>query len=59
MMTQSGHPIKYPVDSLEAVRIYREMWEGATFKGYDDTARNKLFTRSVELDPSERIVYNK
>lgn len=36
-VTRRGHPIKYPVDSIEAVRIYREMWEGATFVMHDDT----------------------
>jgi uroporphyrinogen-III decarboxylase len=50
MMTQSGHPIKYPVDSLEAVRIYREMWEGATFKGYDDTATLKAINTLIDDD---------
>ena len=38
LLTQSGHPIKYPVDTLEAVTIYREMWEGATFEWYNDTS---------------------
>jgi len=31
-----GHPVKYPVDSLEALRLYRELWEGARFVGHDD-----------------------
>lgn len=34
---KKGHPVTYPVTSLETVRIYREMWEGATFTGCDDT----------------------
>lgn len=33
-----GHPVKYSVDSLQTVSIYREMWEGATFADHDDTA---------------------
>jgi hypothetical protein len=33
-----SHPVKYPVDSVEAVRIYRAMWEGAQFVKHDDTA---------------------
>lgn len=32
-----GHPTKYPVDSIEAVRIYREMWEGSSYVAHDDT----------------------
>ncbi len=35
-ITRKGHPVKYPVDSIEAVRIYTEMWEGVTFTPYDD-----------------------
>ncbi len=35
---QGAHPIKYPVDSLEAVLLYREMWEGVSFTQVDDSA---------------------
>lgn len=35
-VTRKGHPVKYPVDSLEAVKVYREMWEAATFVAHDD-----------------------
>ena len=35
---EAGHPVKYPVDSLAAVQIYRAMWEGASFVAHDDTA---------------------
>ncbi|MFC1452971.1 uroporphyrinogen decarboxylase family protein [Verrucomicrobiota bacterium] len=31
-----GHPRKYPVDSIDAVRIYRAMWESARFEAHDD-----------------------
>jgi len=31
-----GHPVKYPVDSLEALHLYRELWEGTRFINYDD-----------------------
>ena len=34
---RNGHPTKYPVDSLQAVGVYREMWEGARFIEHDDT----------------------
>ena len=36
-VSRGAHPIKYPVDSLEALRVYREMWEGASFVAHDDT----------------------
>lgn len=32
-----SHPLKYPVDSLDAIHIYREMWEGTTFVAHDDS----------------------
>jgi hypothetical protein len=35
---ERSHPVKYPVDSLEAVRLYRSMWEGASYAAYDDSA---------------------
>lgn len=45
-ISQGSHPIKYPIDSLEAVHVYREMWEGASFVAHDDsdtlTALNDL-----------------
>jgi len=31
-----GHPCKYPVDSPEALRVYREMWEAAAYVAHDD-----------------------
>ena len=31
-----GHPVKYPVDSLETLHLYRELWEGTHFVGHDD-----------------------
>ncbi|MFA6470511.1 MAG: uroporphyrinogen decarboxylase family protein [Candidatus Latescibacterota bacterium] len=31
------HPVKYPVDSISAVNIYREMWEGSSFTAHDDS----------------------
>ncbi|MFC1672086.1 uroporphyrinogen decarboxylase family protein, partial [Planctomycetota bacterium] len=34
---EGGHPVKYPVDSPEAMKLYREMWEGASFSAGDDT----------------------
>jgi hypothetical protein len=37
-ISERGHPVKYPVDSIEAVSIYRQMWEGATFAVRDDLA---------------------
>jgi hypothetical protein len=31
-----GHPVKFPVDSIEAVRSYRAMWENASYICHDD-----------------------
>lgn len=36
-MYEAGHPVKYPVDSLAAVHLYREMWEGACFVARDES----------------------
>jgi len=33
-----GHPVKFPVDTLEAVHVYREMWEGAHYVAVDDSS---------------------
>ena len=34
---EGPHPVKYPVDSLAAVQLYREMWEGSSFVAHDDS----------------------
>ncbi len=34
--SQGSHPVKYLVDSIEALHIYREMWEGASFVAHND-----------------------
>ena len=34
---QQGHPTKYPIDSIEALCIYRKMWEEACFEAHDDS----------------------
>ena len=36
-MRDRGHPVKFPVDSIEAVRLYRAMWENASYRCHDDT----------------------
>ena len=33
---ERGHPRKYPVDSIEAVRTWRRMWEDARYEAHDD-----------------------
>jgi len=38
---KNGHPLKYPVDSLKAIKIYREMWENASFIYHDDSETYK------------------
>jgi len=35
---EGSHPVKFPVDSISALRIYREMWEGVSFVPRDDAA---------------------
>lgn len=42
---QKGHPVRYPVDSIEAVKIYREMWEAAEFVNHDDTETFKAIEK--------------
>lgn len=37
-ITRRSHPVKYPVDTIEAVRLYREIWEGVEFVERDDRA---------------------
>ncbi len=46
----NGHPLKYPVDSLEAVRICREMWEGARFAAADDRPAHAALDRLIGED---------
>ena len=41
-IARGSHPLKYPVDSIEAVRIYRQMWEGASFVSHPDDDRASL-----------------
>ena len=33
---KGGHPLKYKVDSLESLRLFRRMWEGARYVEHDD-----------------------
>ena len=35
---EKSHPLKYAVDSIEAVHVFRRMWEGASYTAVDDTA---------------------
>lgn len=37
MIYEGAHPVKFPVDSEAALRIYRWMWEGARYEAGDDT----------------------
>ncbi|NQT37416.1 MAG: hypothetical protein HQ581_08010 [Planctomycetes bacterium] len=43
-ISRGAHPITYPVDSIEAVRIYRDMWEGVSFVAHPDDDRATLGT---------------
>ena len=47
---ERGHPRRYPVDSIEAVRVYREMWEGARFEPYDDSEEFAALNRLIGED---------
>ena len=49
-ISERGHPIKYPVDTLEAVAIYRAMWEGARFTACDDTEALRAIDRLIGDD---------
>ncbi|MBI2297670.1 MAG: hypothetical protein HYU66_01740 [Armatimonadetes bacterium] len=37
-VSRRGHPVKYPVTDLAEMRTYRELWEGATYEPYADSA---------------------
>jgi len=41
-VVQGTHPVKYPVDSIEAIRVYRDMWEGASFEAHLEDDRVAL-----------------
>lgn len=47
---EKGHPLKYPVDSIEAVRIFRQLWETARYEGADDTASVREVDRLIGDD---------
>jgi hypothetical protein len=44
---EKGHPLKYPVDSIEAVRLFRRLWEGAQYEAADDTATALEIDRQI------------
>lgn len=35
---KGGHPVRYPVQTLEDICLYRAMWEGACYEAPDDSA---------------------
>lgn len=43
-IVEGTYPVKYPVDSIEAVGIYRDMWEGVSFVAHPDDDRTTLGT---------------
>ncbi len=45
---KNGHPLKYMVDCLEAVRIYTVMWEQAEFVRHDDGETLKKLENLVD-----------
>lgn len=44
---EASHPVKYPVDSLAALQIYREMWEGSSFVAHDDAGTLACLDRMI------------
>ncbi len=47
---EGSHPIKYAVDALAAVQLYREMWEGVSFVAHDDSAALADMNRWIGMD---------
>lgn len=47
---ENGHPRKYPVDSIEAVRTWRRLWEGARYESADDSAAAQAIDRRLADD---------
>ena len=45
-----GHPLKYPVDSLQALRCYHAMWEGARYLACDDSAAFRAIEQLIGED---------
>jgi len=50
---RNGHPIKYPVTSLEEVNLYREIWENSQFVEQDDI---QVFEKSNEMIGEDGII---
>ncbi|MDP6118763.1 MAG: uroporphyrinogen decarboxylase family protein [Planctomycetota bacterium] len=49
-VSRKSHPIKYPVETIEDVRIYRELWEGAAFAEADDRPSFDAVNELIEDD---------
>ncbi len=47
---RGGHPLKYMIDSMEAVKIYTGMWENAKFVKHDDSETYKILDDLVGDD---------
>jgi len=47
---RGSHPIKYPVTSLEEVKLYREIWEGAQFVERDDSQTYEKISEIIGED---------
>ncbi len=45
-----GRTIKFPVDSIQAIRLYRKLWEGATYLAQDDSISMKMLETLVGDD---------
>jgi len=45
-----GHPVRFPVTTLEKVRVYRTLWEGARFLARDDSPPFQKVNRLIGDD---------
>ncbi len=44
---EGSHPAKYPVNSLAALKLYQDLWEGASFIAHDDTHAVENLNRMI------------
>jgi len=49
-VSKRSHPVRYPVTTLEEVRLYRWMWENAHYVDYDDSETLRLALQAVGDD---------
>jgi len=47
---ENGHPLKYPVESLEDLKLYRSLWDTARYEARDDRKNWDRLEREVGTD---------